>query len=60
MLLMNVCIVFFCMNSLNWTLVWLAPGGTQNSEFVFMSYNVITPDYWSNGHSWPDDPKINE
>ena len=25
---------FVCSNSLTWTLVWLAPGGTRNSEFV--------------------------
>ena len=23
-------------NSLNWTLVWLAPGGDQNSEFFLL------------------------
>ena len=31
MMMMNDCIV----NSLNWTLVWLASGGTRNSAFVF-------------------------
>ena len=29
---MDECIV--CMNSLIWTLVWLAPEATQNSEFI--------------------------
>ena len=44
--LMKECIAFVCMSSLNWTLDWLALGGTQNSAFVL----CLTLDYWSNGH----------
>ena len=28
------CVMYDCVNSLAWTLVWLAPGGNWNSEFV--------------------------
>ena len=31
---MKECVTFVCVSSLTWTLVWLAPGGTQYSECV--------------------------
>ena len=37
--------LYLTVNSLIWTLVWLAPGGTQNSEFVCFYFLFFTSDY---------------
>ena len=55
---MKTCFRVVCVNSLTWTLVWLAPGGTRNS--VFVCFYVLPQDYWSNGRDWPNDPEVNE
>ena len=38
----------------------LLSGWPQEVPRTVNLFSCLTPDYWSNGHSWPNDPEMNE